>query len=278
MHGFMFFPAHVIPHRIGDILPLQHMWYTHSAKAYNRTGFSDNICAACTIWTQATKVIFAWAHLAVTLHGGVEQRASLSIATFCLVGITLLALARTWKSQAADTMDICLSCTNWAIYMQGWVLSVTALVPSMATVPGKCVVTIVFVAPATYVLVRTLAIVLLKTPRVAFFSLAALSNRSIPIGCNVGVVGPAYTWDTHRMLVMLNTYSIFGTMVSKIGIVAFSTSTIPVEVYGCHLLHAATTVYIALLSIRIRQNSFDTFVDPVGVKQEAKRAIQETAP
>lgn len=100
------------------------------------------------------------------------------------------------------------------------------------------------------------------------FPLAALSNRSIPLATNFEIVGPPFTTKSHGMLVMLNTYSIVSTFISKLVVLSLERNLL---LWLVHIFHFGTTCYAILYSIRLRQIAFDIYeIDQVDIQSGNK--------
>lgn len=54
-------PRRVSPHPAYDLLPLHHIWFTHSKDPYDSSGVNCRLCGATTLLTQGAKTIKSWA-------------------------------------------------------------------------------------------------------------------------------------------------------------------------------------------------------------------------
>lgn len=190
----------------------------------------------------------------------------LSMVVFGFVGVGMFCIW--WRTFQAivGRPNIILSIVAWGFYIVGWSASVLALTRKLPTFGDGTWVAygvLVVLAPPVYISARTVLVFLTGVEkRVRLLPLAALSNRSVPLGMNSHLVGPVpETWDSHRMLVMLNVYAVLGTLAAKI--VAFLVDPDLMVDYPLflllHISHLFATSWAALYSIRLRQNAMDRY-------------------
>jgi len=257
-------PSWTRAHPWYDVLPLHHIWFTHSKQHYSgQDRIGDCTAGALTVLTQGSKCLVALLGFALGREEDTWERVHLwSMVGF--LGLVAPLLYGVWVRKWGDLMNCTISILAWITYINGWTLAILVLyrrLPERLGLPAE-VGLVIALGPPLYITVRTALFGFLKPGRRLLFPLAALSNRSVPIDLNYHIVGPKATWNSHRMLVMLNCYAASASFLAKF--VAILLDPDQVLVPGLliqHVFHLITTVYAALYGIRCRQIALDHWAD-----------------
>lgn len=247
-------PSWVMPHKWFDIMPFHQIWLKHSKRHYNSSGLSNNLAGGLTLLTQGFKIsiiVAAYFLMNSDSSNKTEVYIKLLIAMLCMAALLLANWIIIWHQ---DISNCVISIINWWLYVNGWLLSAFTL---FDRINPRGIALIPVLLPPVYVFLRTILFFPKETRREGFL-LAAISNRSVPLGVNFHVVGPPETFDSHRFLIMLNIYSFFSTLISKGLVFGLETNLHPI-VYVMHGAHLFFTLYSSLFQIRCRQIALDSF-------------------
>ena len=247
-------PTHVRPHPWYDVLPVHHFWFRHSAAFFNSSGIHNAWPGGLILLTQGVKILI---FLFAFVRGVEEEQDERDIlrADYISMGCVGTVLLASWCWVWQDRPNCVLSLVNWCFYYNGWTLSALTF---LRRLPRGAAFVIIMAVPV-WIFVRTALLFVLGRARWERFLLAAISNRSVPLSVNFHVVGPKETWDSHRFLVMLNLWTFFATIGSKVIVFALDPH-LPGYQWAIHIIHLMLALYTAVYQIRCRQIALDSWI------------------
>lgn len=256
------FPKWVREHPWYMIWPFWDSWPGHAKAHFNSSGVNDLWPGALTVLTQGWKIAIAttlWFYGRDFDGTHNNEHAFYRAALWAILGQSIVLTACWIYIWPQGLVNVAFTLVNYALYVNGWVLSIMTLYervepvygvrPEWALIPA--------LAPPVYVTTRTILFFPSAKRRIRFL-LAALSNRGVPLELNFHVVGPAETRQSHQFLTMLNSWAMVSTLVSK-GVI-FNLEIPGPLAAAAHGAHLVSIWWASLYAIRCRQIALDCFV------------------